>query len=175
VTEVPLVAGPIYGLRSWRVAGPRGSERLVAPHRGTRWPTGGELLAAECPAGLGHIPPEPGCGCGVHAWHPSLGTARRACGYRREVPGILEAWGAVELHADGFRAERGRPHALVLLPRGNAALLARLATTYNAQLLVLRGPRELAAYCVDQGLGMADGAVAGLLSASPPGFASRPG
>jgi hypothetical protein len=61
------------------------------------------------------------------------------------------------------------------LPRGNAALLARLATTYNAQLLVLRGPRELAAYCVDQGLGMADGTVAGLLSASPSGFASRLG
>lgn len=164
VSDVPLVAGPIYGLRSWRVSGPRAAERLVAPHRGTQWPVGGELLEAECPATLGHAPPEPGCGCGVHAWHPTHGAARRACGYRREIPGIVEAWGAVELHADGFRAQRGRPYALVLLPRGNAALLARLATAYHARLLVLRGPRALAAYCADQGLGMADGTIARLLA-----------
>jgi hypothetical protein len=28
---------------------------------------------------------------------------------RFELPGIIEADGAVEVHADGFRAERARP------------------------------------------------------------------
>ena len=164
VTDVPLVTGPIFGLRSWRVTGARGRERLVAPHRGTAWPTGGELLEAQCPIAPAHAPPEHGCGCGLHAWHPTPTTARRACGYRREIPGILEAWGAVELHADGFRAQRGRPYALVLLPRGNPALLERLAAAYDARLLILRGARALAAYCREQGLGMADTTVAGLLA-----------
>ena len=162
--DVPLLTGPIYGLRSWRVVGARGDERLVAPHRGTPWAAGGELTQARCPSAPGHVPPEPGCRCGLHAWHPTPRAARRACGYRREIAGILEAWGTVELHADGFRAERGRPHALVLLPRGNPALLERLAAFYDARLLVLRGPRALGAYCQDQGLGMSASTVTGLLA-----------
>ncbi len=121
-------------------------------------------MEARCPVTPAHAPPEPGCGCGLHAWHPTRKTARRACGYRREIPGILEAWGAVELHADGFRAQRGRPFALVLLPRGNAALLERLAAAYDARLLALRGSRALAAYCRDQGFGMTDATVASLLT-----------
>jgi hypothetical protein len=163
VTDVPLVTGPIYGLRSWRVSGARGEECLVAPHRGARWPGGG-LMEAHCSVTPAHDPPHPGCRCGLHAWHPTRRSARRACGYRREIPGILQAWGAVELHAEGFRAQRGRPYALVLLPRGNAALLERLAAAYEAQLLVLRDPRALAAYCRDQGFGMTDATVASLLA-----------
>lgn len=162
---MPLVGGPVYGLRAWRVTGARGEERLVGPHRGTPWPAGGEPTLACCPGVPEHDPPEPGCGCGLHAWHPTPRAARRACGYRREVPGILEAWGAVEVHADGFRAQRGRPHALVLLPRGNPALLQRLAAAYDARLLVLRGPRALLEYCRDRGLGLAERTVASLLRA----------
>lgn len=161
---MPLVTGPLYGLRSWRASGPRGDERLVAPYRGTPWPVGGELLEAHCPVTPEHAPPAPRCRCGLHAWHPTPRASRRACSYRREVPGILQAWGAVELHADGFRAQRGRPYALVLLPRGNAALLERLAATYDARLLVLRGPRALAAYCRERGFGMTDGTIARLLA-----------
>ena len=162
MSEAPLVPGPIYGVRSWRVTGPRGAERLVAPHRGTTWPGGGELLEAECREA--HAPPAPGCGCGVHAWHPSRRAARRACGYRREVPGILEAWGDVEVHADGFRAQRGRPYALVLLPRANARLVERLAVVYDVPILRLRGPRALFAHCRERGLGLGDAVVAGLLA-----------
>ncbi|HEX2125238.1 MAG TPA: hypothetical protein VHF45_01595 [Thermoleophilaceae bacterium] len=73
---------------------------------------------------------------------------------RREVPGIFEAFGAVEVHADGFRAERGRPHALVLLPGRNPRLLARLAETYDVELLRLDGPKALIAHCREHGLGL---------------------
>jgi hypothetical protein len=163
MTDDPLVPGPIYGLRTWGVTGERGHERLTGPHRSTPWPTDGALLDAECSATPPHAPPGASCTCGLHAWHPRRTTARRVCAVRREVPGILEASGAVELHADGFRAERGRPHALVLLPGRNSPQLERLARAYDIELLRLDGPDALLAHCRDRGLGMAEGVVAELV------------
>ncbi len=163
MSDSPLVPGPVYGLRSWGVAGAPGHERLVGPYRSTPWPSGGAAFKAECSATPPHEPPGTACACGLHAWHPSRAAARRVCSVRREVPGILEAWGAVEVHADGFRAERGRPHALVLLPTGNARRLERLAGTYDADLLRLDGPDALLAHCRARGLGLAEGVVAQLV------------
>jgi hypothetical protein len=163
MSDTPLVAGPIYGLRTWRVAGAPGDERLIGSQRATPWPDGGALLDAECSATPPHAPPGAACTCGLHAWHPSRAAARRVCGVRREVPGILEASGAVEVHADGFRAERGRPHALVLLPGRNPRLLERLAATYDVELLRLDGPAALVAHCREHGLGLAEGVVADLV------------
>lgn len=165
MSEVPLVPGPIYGLRTWRVAGSPGHERLIGPNRSTPWPCGGAVLEAECSVTPPHTPPGPTCTCGLHAWHPSRATARRVCGFRGEVPGILEASGAVEVHADGFRAERGRPHALALLPNGNARRLERLAEAYELELLHLDGPDGLLAHCRDRGLGLSERVVAELVGA----------
>jgi hypothetical protein len=167
VTNPPLVPGPIYGLRTWTVSGEPGHERLTGPHRTTPWPDGGALLDAECSVTPPHAPPNATCECGLHAWHPSRAAARRVCGVRREVPGILEASGAVELHPDGFRAERGRPHALVLLPGGNARRLERLAEAYGAELLRLDGPDALLAHCRDRGLGLNENVVAELVGTEP--------
>ena len=163
MSDTPLVPGPIYGLRTWGVAGPSGEERLIGSQRRAPWPEGGAWLEAECSATPPHAPPGTTCTCGIHAWHPSRAAARRVCGVRREVPGILEASGAVEVHADGFRAERGRPKALVLLPGRNPHLLVRLAETYDAELLRLDGPTALAAHCRERGLGLADDVVAELV------------
>ena len=163
MSDTSLVPGPIYGLRTWRVIGAPGEERLTGPHRTTPWPDGGALLEAECSATPPHAPPGSNCSCGLHAWHPTRAAARRVCGFRGEVPGILEASGAVEVHADGFRAARGRPHALVLLPRGNARRLERVAEAYDLELVRLDGPDALLAYCRDRGLGLADSVVAGLV------------
>jgi hypothetical protein len=163
VTDPGLVPGPIYGLRTWTVAGAPGRERLAGPHRSAPWPPGGALLEAECSATPAHEPPGTTCTCGLHAWHPRRPAARRVCAVRREVPGILEASGAVEVHADGFRAQRGRPHALVLLPNGNAARLERLAEAYGAELLRLDGSDALLAHCRERGLGLSEGVVAELV------------
>jgi hypothetical protein len=163
MSDVPLVPGPVYGLRTWRVVGAPGEERLVGSQRRTPWPAGGALLEAECAATPPHAPPGRGCTCGVHAWHPSRTAARRVCGVRSEVPGIVEAWGAVEVHGDGFRAERARPHALVLLPGRNPRRLERLASAYDAELLRLDGPRALVAHCRERGLGLAEDVVAELV------------
>jgi hypothetical protein len=163
MSEVPLVPGPIYGLRTWHVAGEPGHERLVGSYRSTPWPRGGSMLDAECSASPPHSPPGKRCTCGLHAWHPSRAAARRVCGFRGEVPGILEASGAVEVHADGFRAERGRPHALAVLPNRNARQLQRLADAYEIELLRLDGPDGLFAYCRDRGLGLSEDVVAELV------------
>ena len=121
------------------------------------------MLDAVCSVTPPHSPPGATCTCGVHAWHPSRAAARRVCGVRGDVPGIVEASGAVEVHADGFRAERGRPHALALLPNRNARQLERLADAYEIELLRLDGPDALLAYCSDHGLGFSEGVVAELV------------
>jgi hypothetical protein len=163
MSEPPLVPGPIYGLRTWGVAGETGDERLTGPQSSTPWPAGGALLEAQCTVRPPHEPPGTDCDCGLHAFHPRRASARRVCGLRGQVPGILEASGAVEVHPDGFRAARGRPSALVLLPNRNARLVEQLASTYDAELLRLDGPDALLAHCRAHDLGLAPDVVAELV------------
>src|SRR3954453_22510005 len=89
MAEPPLVAGPIYGLRTWAVAGPPGEERLAGPERRTPWPTGGEWLCATCERDARHVAPEHDCVCGIHALHPNAANASRVLRVRRQVPGIV--------------------------------------------------------------------------------------
>jgi hypothetical protein len=159
VTDEPLIPGPLYGLRTWRVVAEDGVERLAAPHRGITWPPG-EWLTATC---IRHDAPAADCDCGIHAWHPRRDSARRALATWREVPGIVEAEGAIEVHADGFRAERGRPYALVIAPGRNAEQIRRLAREYAVEVVEVRGPRELLAWCAERGLGMGEPVVRDLV------------
>jgi hypothetical protein len=161
VSDVPLVPGPLYGLRTWRVLASGGRERLAGPHRGTVWPPGHRWLAATCDAG--HPAPAPGCRCGIHAWHPRPASARRILAPRFELPGIVEGDGTVEVHEEGFRAERARPYAFVRLPGRNPSLIERLATAYGAEVLDVRRPRELLDACQARGLGLYESVVEDIL------------
>jgi hypothetical protein len=161
--QPPLVVGPLYGLRTWAVAGAHGDERLVGPQRRTPWPDAGAWLDATCERDAAHVAPDHDCVCGIHALHPELANARRVLGLRREIPGIVECDGPVEVHPDGFRARRGRPHALVLLPGRNARLFGRLAQAYGVEVLEVRGPADLDRWCRDRGLGLAPSVVDQLL------------
>jgi hypothetical protein len=161
----PLVPGPVYGLRTWTVTGAPGAERLAAPHRGVTWPAGGAWFEATCSAG--HTAPDSACSCGAHAWHPRLRSARRSLASRREVAGIVEACGPVELHEDGFRAQRSRLYALVQAPRSNVALLLRLSAAYGVPVVAVSGPREMLAWCQERGLGLDEAVVAELLGVPP--------
>jgi hypothetical protein len=154
-----LVPGPIYGLRTWAVVGAPGEERLAGPQRRTPWPDGGAWLEAACERNAEHVAPEHDCVCGIHALHPTMANARRVLALRREVPGIVECDGPAEVHPDGFRARRGRPHALVLLPGRNAGLIGRLARAYDAEVVAVAGPDDLERWCRERGLGLAPGAV----------------
>jgi hypothetical protein len=162
VTAPPLVPGPLYGLRAWRVVADERGERLAAPHQGTTWPTGRAWLEATCGTGA-HGAPAADCDCGVHAWHPRRAAAKRVLATRGEVAGVVEAGGAVEVHEDGFRAERARPYALVLAPGRNAQLVRRLAHAYGVETIEVRRPDDLLAWCRERGLGLSEPVVGELL------------
>ncbi len=161
----PLVATPVYGLRTWTVRGEPGHERLAGPYRDEPWPTGGAWVEASCPSAEAHRAPAPGCGCGVHAWHPRPRAARRIFASRRELPGIVEARGAIEVHEDGFRAERARPYALLLAPGRNAGLAGRLGQAYGVPVVEARDAEAVLGWCREHGLGLAESVVAELLGA----------
>jgi hypothetical protein len=154
VTDTPLVAGPIYGLRTWVVVGAPGAERLAGPHSGTPWPADAAWLEATCAVDPGHVAPEHECICGLHALHPDRASARHVLSARREIAGVVECDGAIEVHPDGFRAERGRPYALVLTPLKNPALVRRLASSYDAEVVKVSGPAELLDWCRERRLGL---------------------
>jgi hypothetical protein len=161
VTDAPLVAGSLFGLRTWRVIADDGGEALAGPLYDTPWPAGGDWLRASCLQG--HGAPDADCDCGVHAWHPRPRSARDVLAVRGVVPGVLEAQGPVEVHEDGFRAQRGRPYALVAAPGRNAQLVRRLAERYDATVIETSRPEELLAFCHEHRLGMDEGVVAELL------------
>jgi hypothetical protein len=163
VNDEPLISGPLYGLRTWRVVAEDGVERLAAPHRGTTWPTGGEWLEATCDR---HPAPAAGCDCGIHGLHPRRSSARRVLATRRDVAGIVEAEGAVEVYEDGFRAERGRPYGLVVVPGRNADQIGRLAKAYGVDVIEVSGADALLAWCAERGLGLSDRVVADLVEPS---------
>jgi hypothetical protein len=166
VTDAPLVAGSLFGLRTWRVIADDGGDALAGPLYDIPWPAGGEWLRASCRKS--HRAPEADCDCGVHAWHPRLKAARDVMAVRRMVPGVLEAQGPVEVHEDGFRAQRGRPYALVAMPGRNAQLIRRLAERYDAAVIEAARPETLLAFCRDRRLGMDEQVVAELLGIGDP-------
>ena len=161
MSDTPLFADPLYGLRFWRVTADASGELLVGPHQGTFWPPAGEWLQARCPTG--HGAPAPECDCGAHAWHPRRKSVRDVLAPRGTVPGIVEARGAIEVHEDGIRAARARPHALIIRPGCNEAMVRRLAERYEASVVEVRGARALLAYCREHDIGMGDDVVSELL------------
>jgi hypothetical protein len=166
MSDAPLVPSPVYGLRTWRVRGERPDERLAGVYRDAApWPAGGAWLEASCSGAEGHSAPAPQCSCGVHAWHPRRRAARRILASRREVPGIVEACGAIEVHEDGFRAERARPYALLLAPGRNAALAHRLGEAYQVPVVEAADPDDVLGWCREHGLGLGEPVVADLLGA----------
>jgi hypothetical protein len=165
-SDEPLVAGPLYGLRTWIAVGERGVERLSGPYSGAIWPDGGAWLRAGCSLDHGHAAPRAGCTCGVYGLHPSLRAARRVLAVRREIAGIVETRGTVEVHADGFRAAEGRPHVLVTHQRSNPYLLARLAAAYGAALVELRDAHALLAWCREHGVGLSEATLETLLGSA---------
>jgi hypothetical protein len=162
VSETPLVPGRIYGLRLWRVGTGADGERLLSPDHGVAWPTGGDALTACCDR-HDHAAPADGCRCGLCAWHPRPATARRVLQWRWFQPGIVEAWGAVEVHYEGFRAERARPFALISIPSRFPRQVERLAATYDAGIVELSSPGALVGHCRRRGLGFDEATVAALL------------
>lgn len=184
--DEPLLPGVVQGFRTWGLSlDPSGTPGLMGSGE-TRWQQGGEATVASCvpPRGFESTHPqdEPApvgdCSCGLYASHPWARDPNadflRVDGMGLEpdeVFGVVEAWGRIEVHADGFRAEFARP--IALFARTGAELewnvpSDRLAASYNCELIPVASVAELAtqlqrfASCLDRNLVARLGGPAGL-------------
>lgn len=186
----PLIVGRIHGLRAWRIGVADGVAELRG-HGEEPWAVGGEPTIARCLGGNGrraarrrHRAPVADCSCGLYALHPhastrfglygSLGSIGEAGdAFPTAVAGIVEAWGRIELHADGFRAEFARPHTLALIGADRESdvgrLIERLAERSGARLVELDNAEDLVQRCHEHGLGLAPATVRSLVPDDPPG------
>jgi hypothetical protein len=119
----PDLVAPVVGFRSWRIA----NGRLQSPYIPCRWE--GRVMHARCydanrvlTRGEGwldepHVSPHPDCQCGIYAYHsPGL---RSYYGEQWWCEGVIAAWGRIEVHAEGMRAEYARVEALGFPDLGN--------------------------------------------------------
>ena len=194
-SDPPLIAGMVHGLRTWTLAIRAGEVSLVSGYEPAfAWKKDGRPTEAEC--GSGHrgcrpenIPHEH-CGCGLYALHPRAGALEEL--FRAEsnlesqgtCGGIVEAWGRVRVHRDGFRALYARPKTMILPARARGTdyevTVRRVAQQHGAEVAVIRDAQDLERYCQERELGLGAPAVARLLPAeedeteSAPSLPSRP-
>jgi hypothetical protein len=122
----PDLAAAVVGFRSWRLA----NGELQSPYIPCRWD--GPVMHAQCYdanrvllRGEGwldepHESPHTDCQCGIYAYHePGM---RRYYGEAWCCEGVVTAWGRIEVHADGIRAEYARVRALGVPDLGNPRL-----------------------------------------------------
>jgi len=147
----------IYGLRQWAADRLNGTPRLSALVQSELWPAHGEPLHATC-IGRSHDAPDARCSCGVYAWHPTDEHASLAFPPRvwdGAVTGIVEAWGEVEAHAAGFRAQYARPRRIVIPSRADdetRQMVEALAAECHAEVLTVKSPQQLSDPCREHGL-----------------------
>jgi hypothetical protein len=184
--DTPLIAGRIHGIRRWTV-GWRAGDADLRGYANATWMPGGVPTKARCRGRgrrMAHRSPGPSCSCGLYALHPweaQVPLPASGDGFPNEICGIIEAWGRVELHANGFRAQYARPIALALVgthrdsDAGEA--VGRLAGRYRAEVIEVASPRELAERCRERGWGLSPEVVRSLLpeDEEPDGESQIPG
>lgn len=110
--EVPVVTSPVIGYRSWRIVqDPFNVPNALTPRfRGSvPWRPG--TNTARCQKDLSHEAPVSDCMCGLYAYHDAgLTGADYVNG--NVLVGAVVGWGAMEVYADGWRAEYARIVAL---------------------------------------------------------------
>jgi hypothetical protein len=177
--DTPVVPGVVYGLREWDVRFEAAGPRLDSLFQQAGWRAGpGAVTTASCAAGRSHRAPHASCGCGLYALHPDPGQCRTsfeaasraatspAPSAGARVAGIVAAWGQVELHDTGFRAEHARPHLFVLPRRahqGYAQTVYALAAAHGAEVLEVGSGGELHRHCAEHDLGLGEAALERLL------------
>lgn len=157
------VTGKLVGWRQWRVGD---DGELLPGFRGGAWQPGENV--ATC--ATGHAAPDSDCHCGLHAYYALPDGHWGWGGTLGHVKGVVLAWGAVELHPDGFRAERMQPLCLVVEKPGRArhVLLGLVAERYGGLPVLSR--EEALALALEYGRSVP----AGLIPVSEPPPPSEP-
>lgn len=163
--DPPLFSGPIQGVRAWEVVeSERDGPLLAAWALNQVWPPG-DVYRAACLSGrlrrprhrarrpeMPHLAPHPDCACGIYALHPE--SPQTWWEVLEKLPrceeggviGVVDAWGRIEVHGDGFRAECARP-ATFYVCRAPGEIdrprIDRLAAAYGAPVIELQDARDL--------------------------------
>lgn len=139
MTAAPDVAEPLIGYRAWHVEGGRllpATQTQAGPwKRGVNSARCVTWRASRGGGKMAHQPPAAGCTCGLYALRsPRSGQLRRA-----GLPyGAIAAWGDVEVHHSGFRAQHACVVALALspsLPASTRREIERAADFYGVPAL----------------------------------------
>ena len=108
-------AGKVLGFRSWKLSG-HNLAALYVDQPEARWGPGPNR--ARClpgplwPADRSHDAPGGFCSCGLYAMHELPPLMPLTWPERATVYGAVLAWGRIEVHAAGFRAEWAEPVVL---------------------------------------------------------------
>ena len=174
----------VHGIRTWRpVLGPGGALLLGSVAMRKRWLPAGKTTWASCgnrrreahPAAT--PAPAGGCTCGLYALHPATAAtsdalAPVATGPKLEVAGVIEAWGTIHIHREGFRAQYARPAILLLIGAGRDSDYGRfvtdLAIAHRARVVELEDPAAIEPWCSESGLGLSADQVDALLTGGEP-------
>jgi glycine cleavage system H lipoate-binding protein len=118
--SAPDFVAPILGFRAWR---PEWDGALTPWSAGAAgaWVRG--VNQAVCLHGRDHVPPGRDCTCGIYALADWKDYRLH---HRDQVVGAIAAWGEVEVHRTGFRAQYACILALSLPEGGSAGMRDRL-------------------------------------------------
>ncbi len=154
-----LFAGTVEGVRAWNL-----SDDLELRGRGLGeeigWAAGGQPTEATC-LHSPHAAPEPSCSCGLYALHPQANHSRWLRSILSAgVAGVVEAWGRIELHEVGFRAQFARPKLLFepanhLISAEALARLRDVAERYDVPVVPLPTSAHAGEWCRTRGMGLA--------------------
>jgi hypothetical protein len=168
VGEDVLMTGRVRGLRSWRlVPGPCGEWRLGALN-GVLWERGAPTRAV-CRRQRGHAEHAPAgnCQCGLYALHPWAYAASQWTRSGLSLFGTVRAWGCLQLHAEGFRAQWAEPESLFLVGASRRSeygeVVVELAAVHGAEVWEVETMQEALRRCALEGVGLARRTVATLL------------
>lgn len=144
-TERPVLQGEIVGRRGWRLD--------LDDLEGMRtWPSMPVLRSSWAPRAWfpgnnqahcirgdwGHPAPHVRCECGLYAVYRPDDVARFLGGLLilgQGIRGLITAWGDIEAHVEGFRAEHARVAALVDEPYLPPGVARAIATHYQVPLI----------------------------------------
>lgn len=145
MSGAPDFIEPLAGYRAWYAAR---DGRLEPLRGGPSWGPGTNV--ARCgmiePGRPRHKAPAPDCKCGLYAFHsPSRDPFGLLIEDSAFVTGGIAAWGEVELHMNGFRAEFAQVAALKAPTKGSGERLRRLRLASERYGVPLVSWRELGA------------------------------
>lgn len=149
MTHEPLFfTEKILGFRSWQITGGLRSRLGVIDYKWTTGRNEAECFADRCtditmprkPLQLPHTAPDERCNCGFYAWH--IPNSQRNTSDTALITGAILAWGRIEAHHLGFRAQYAE--VIALAPYMNTVGAGEVAERMGVPLFELPDMLEYA-------------------------------